>query len=145
MVDAISGSGLDRVVSSQQQFVDRTEELQRARAAAASRQATNDAFASAGAAQLKAERQAASQEALTGRPRLGDLIRDPQTANHILEQTQSVDLANAADQTRKAEQAVQAQRANYALRNYFLSFVNPGGDFNVLAMRTSYKMPDEGP
>lgn len=144
MVDAISGTGLDRVLSSRDQTIDRRQSIARAHAVANSRADAAAFDAAANRAQLRAESQVPSQEALAGRPRLGDLIRNSDTANQILDQTQSVDRAVRQDAARKAEQLIQANQANYFLRTYYLSYVTPGGDYNTLGARQSYKPVEDG-
>ena len=139
MVNPIVGTGLDRVLSTEKQVRDRVDELQRARSAARAHQATLDAQAAPSGVQQATTTRSASQEALTGRPSLS-----PQTANHILQQTQSVDRGNQAAAARQADQAVQTQAVNYSLRNYYLSYVAPGGNVDSFAMRQIYKKLEEG-
>lgn len=139
MVDAISGTGLERVLSRQDMLDDRAEDIRRARSADRARiAALAEADAFRAVAQVAAGRQAASQEALAGRPRLADLLRDPDTVNRLIDQTQSVDRAGE----RQVAALVQGAAFDAVRQAYASAFFDPGRAGTVLGMRETAKAPD---
>lgn len=139
MVDAITGSGLDRVLSRQDMLDDRAESIRRARSAERTRlAAVAEADAFRAGAETAAERGTASQEALAGRPRLADLLRDPETVNQVIDQTQSVD----RDRRWEAAALVQAAAFDAMRQAYSSAFFDPGRAGTVLGMRETVKVPD---
>jgi len=136
MVEAISGSGLDRILSRRDVLADSTEETLRARSverADLAAQADAEAFRNA------SDRGALSIEALTGRPRLADLLRDPETVNRLIDETQSV------DRGRRVEEAAPVRLHVFdAVRQaYDAAFFDPGRAGNLQGTRESVKTPGE--
>lgn len=139
MVDVISGTGLDRVLSRQDMLDDRAEDIRSARSADRARlAAVAEADAFRAGAETAAERRSASQAALAGRPRLADLLRDPETVNRLIDQTQSI------DRVRRWEEAALVQSLAFdAMRQAYASaFFDPGRAGTVLGMRETVKSPD---
>jgi hypothetical protein len=140
MVEIVSGSGIDRILSRNEVQEDRATQLNRLRAVEA-RDGRVEIRAATLARGLEAEALAQAEnqgaaadlesDAATRQPRFADLVGDSETVNRALEETQGVDrVATAGERLRQA-----AVLADSFLKSYFISMIDPGRAMTMLSPR----------
>jgi len=147
MVEIVSGSGIDRILSQNEVQEDRTTRLNRLRAAEA-RDGRLEVRAATVARGLEAEALAQAQgqdaadldpDAPTRRPRFADLVGDTDSVNRALEETQGIDrLVTAGERLRQA-----AVLTDSFLKSYFISLVDPGRAMTMISPRDIARPPEE--
>lgn len=140
MVEIVSGSGIDRILSKNEVQEDLAARLNRQRAAEA-RDTRVEIRAAALARGLEAEAlgQAENQGAAGDlesdtairQPRFADLVGNAETVNRALEETQGVDrLVTAGERLRQS-----AVLTESFLKSYFISMVDPGRAMTMISPR----------
>lgn len=149
MVEIVSGSGFERILSMNEVQEDRVQRQNTDRAAAARdgrleiRNAglarALEAEALAQAAQRDATLEEIPPDGATRRPRFADLVSDPETVNQALEDVQGVEReASAGERLRQA-----AVLADSFLRSYFISLVDPGRAMSSISPRELAQPPED--
>lgn len=149
MVEIVSGSGIERILSYNEVQEDQTQRLNTVRAADArdgrleireaslARGLQAEALARAAADEAAAED--LTPDAATRRPRFADLVGDPETVNRALEDLQGVESsASAGERLRQA-----AVLADNFLRSYFISMIDPGRAMTMISPRDIARPPEE--
>ncbi|MEQ9172000.1 MAG: hypothetical protein RLO05_12585 [Rhodospirillales bacterium] len=148
MVEIVSGSGIDRILSQNEVQEDRTTRLNRLRATEA-RDGRLEVRAATVARGLEAEALAQAQgqdaaadlepDAPTRRPRFADLVGDTDSVNRVLEETQGIDrLITAGERLRQA-----AVLTDSFLKSYFISMIDPGRAMTMISPRDIARPPEE--
>lgn len=140
MVEIVSGSGIDRILSQNEVQEDRAMRLNRLRAAEA-RDGRVEIRAATLARGLEAEALAQAEnqgtavdlesDAATRQPRFADLVGNAESVNRALEETQGVDrVVSAGERLRQA-----AVLTDSFLRSYFISMIDPGRAMTMISPR----------
>lgn len=149
MVQIVSGSGIERILSSNEVQEDRTARLNRIRGADAResrlevREATLVRALEADALARASSESPVSEEFndadATRRPRFADLVGDAETVNQALEDTQGVD--RRITEGERLRQA--AVLADSFLRSYFISMIDPGRAISTISPRDIARPPEQ--
>lgn len=139
MVEIVSGSGIDRILSQNEVQEDRATRQNRLRAVDA-RDGRIEMRAATLARGLEAEALAQAEnqgavdlesDAATRQPRFADLVGNAESVNRALEETQGVDrVASAGERLRQA-----AVLTDSFLRSYFISMIDPGRAMTMISPR----------
>ncbi|MAO56437.1 MAG: hypothetical protein CMM61_12160 [Rhodospirillaceae bacterium] len=143
MVEIVSGSGLTRILTTNEVQEDRVFFQNRARAADAqdrraaireaglSRAVEAEALARAATADAAAAAEQPDDDTASRRPRFADLFDNPDAVNRVLEETQGVDrVLSEGERLRQAAVLEDAFR-----RSYFISLVDPGRAMTMISPR----------
>tara|TARA_B100000965_G_scaffold249994_1_gene210242 strand:+ start:1651 stop:2112 length:462 start_codon:yes stop_codon:yes gene_type:complete len=143
MVEIVSGSGLTRILTTNEVQEDRVyfDNLARAadaqdrraaiRGAGLSRAVEADALARAATADAAAAAEQPDDDTASRRPRFADLFDNPDAVNRALEETQGVDrVLSEGERLRQAAVLEDAFR-----RSYFISMVDPGRAMTMISPR----------
>lgn len=140
MVEIVSGSGIDRILSKNEVQEDLATRLNRQRAVEA-RDTRIEIRSAALARGLEAEASAQvgnqgidadlGSETAIRQPRFADLVGNAETVNRALEETQGVDrLVTAGERLRQS-----AVLTDSFLKSYFISMVDPGRAMTMISPR----------
>ena len=143
MVEIVSGSGLARILTTNEVHEDRVFFQNRARAADAqdrraaireaglSRAVEAEALARAATADAAAAVEDPDADTTSRRPRFADLLDNAEAVNRALEETQGVDrVLSEGERLRQAAILEDAFR-----RSYFISMVDPGRAMTMISPR----------